>query len=1004
MQLIEFYESQKRFTDAEELLVTLWRKIARTCHTRRTIICHERKIEVTLAYVQYLRRRSRFQEAENILRGLWIDYEHEDLASGSLIIWIKRIGEHLHELHVFDVAAKVYTALWSYYKKIRREDCHEAVSVAIVLAEITIKIRHVETFTEETTYSEEVIMKTVYESTIKTITTTKITTSTVKTCETLTGYYVKTKRWSEALTICHQVLKGLWLSVTVDHGILTLPRELTDEAVNIAIRMAHCHRHANQLEKAEKLLLRVFRATKYSLRIQHELVTKAVNELVLYYESVGKSQKVIDLYLELLADYSYTLGRTHSLTVKALYMLGDLHIKHGHKGAEKYYLEICTNFDKDLDICHHEALEAALALTKIYESEKRWSDTHKIYSFLWRTVLKKTQEYHLTAERVEEIYRRHFYVCEKEIKVNYTVLRQIAVEFRTICVSVYGNRSEIALRACIHLAEISERSETHVHEAIQIYEEVFRETRTVTETTTTTTTITQTIIEAKSRLTRLYVKHSSTSTQYISKALSLYMERFENVKVRFGCSHDTTLTQLEELVVYYKSRKDVKLTTTVLRTLQATIIEIITKETDSRRLFDSSIRIARIYMSQGHTEEAKGLLVELRRQIISKDMSSCGTLGFKIDQHLDRRSFVFLATFEETLKGLETISFSEIMADFLTETIMIEAYTRALTEKVRFETVMVHGARLRYFRRSKYSDMQDSKIDDDLFDAFIRNMGSSITTPKNITREFFRILLEETGKSQFEIHLVKAGSLSGAAAVRALLEQSKFQEALDLATCIWQFTKSQEGFNDQEIISCGFKIALYLAGRRAKKCNDNPKLRQSMMELSGTYVEEILKASRRINIDFTKTPIEELNELVSLLGEQKNFTNLEVNCPLVVHFRSHVLTNLLTSGSLPNCGTPVTLKPRGPHPPWYRLAAAWLKRDSTKATTRGPSPCSRTYATTYVACGGPWTRPHCKCTSSSPNCTPPKVATPTPWPSTRRSSGRKSTAATATTTPLPPQT
>lgn len=479
------------------------------------------------------------------------------------------------------------------------------------------------------------------------------------------------------------------------------------------------------------------------------------------------------------------------------------------------------------------------------------------------------------------------------------------------------------------------------------------------------------------------------------------MERFENVKVKFGCSHDTTLSQLEELVIFYKSRKDQKLTATVIRTLQATTIEIITKETDSGRLFDSSIRIARIYMSQGHIEEAKGLLGELRRQIVSRDLSSCGDFGFKFDQHLDRRSFVFLAAFEETLEGLETISFSEIMADFLTETIMIEAYTRALTEKTRFETLMVHGARLRYFRRSKYNDAHDSKIDEDLFNAFIQNMGSSITTPKNTTREFFRILLEETGKSQHEIHLVKVGSHSGVAAVRTLLEQSKFQEALDLATCVWQFAKSQEGFNDQEIISCGFKIALCLAGRRAKKCNDNPKLRQNMMDLSGTYVEEILKASRRINIDFTKTPIEELNELVILLGDQKNFANLEVKYPHIVNFRSRVLTSLVASGSLPNSGTPVTPKPHGPHPPWYRLAAAWLKRDSTRAITRAPSPCSRTSATIYAVYGGPWTRPRSECTRSSPNSTPPTVVTPMPWPYTRRFFGRKSTA-TATMTPLLP--
>ncbi len=980
-------------------MITLWRKIAIGCHTRRTITTHERKIEVTLYYVRYLRRQSRIQEAENILRGLWIDYEHEDFASESLIIWVKQIGEFLHELRILDIAVKVFTAVWGFYKKIGREYCHESMSVAIILAEITVQVRTEESSTVEISYSEEVIMKEVYESTIRTITTTKVTTSTLKTCETITSYYVKTKRWSEAVTVYHEVLKGLWLSVTTEHGLLTLPREFTSEAVDIAIRMAQCHRHLRQFEKSESLLLRVFRATKYSLHIQHELVIKAVTELVLYYESVERSQKVIDIYLELLADYSYILGRTHYLTVKTLYSLGALYIKQGQKGAEKYYLEICTNFDRNLEICHHEAFEAAIELTRIYESEKRWTDAQRIYSFLWRTLLKKTEEYEITAERVEEIYRRYSYLMEKEVRVEYTVLRQITIEFRTVCVSVYGARSEIALRACIRLAEINERSETHVHEAIQIYEEVFRETRTITETTSTTTTTT--ITEAKSRLTRLYVKHSSSSTHYVSKALTMYMERFENVKLLYGCSHDATVSQLEELVVFYKSRKDQKLNATVIRTLQATIVEILKKETDSKRLFDSSIRIAKIYVSQGHVDEAKELLVELRRQIISRDMSSCQKFGFKFDQHVDRRCFVFLATFEETLKGVETITFSEIMADFLTETIMIDAYTRALkSEKTQFETIMIHGARLRYFRRSKYSDAQDSKIDDELFDAFIRNIGSSITTPKNTTRAFFRILLEETGKSQHEIHLVKVGSYAGAASVRALLEQSKFQDGLDLATCVWQFTKSHEGFNDQENISCGFKIALYLAGRRAKKCNDNAKLRQQMMDLSSTYVEEILKASRRINIDFTKTPIEELNELISLLGEQMNFANLEVRRPDPAKRVSSVLTRLISSGSSANCGTPVTRKPPGRHPPSCPSAAVSSKRDSPRATITGRSPCSRIYATTYGACGVLWTRPPSRCIPSSRSSTPPTDGTRKPWRSTRRFCGKKST---ATTSP-PPKT
>ena len=424
--------------------------------------------------------------------------------SESLIVWIKQIEEHLHELQILDVTVKVYIVILDYYKKTHRENSHEVVLIAIILAEIFIKICHDETSAEEISYSDETIMTMVYESTIKIITTTTITISMMKTCETLIAYYVKIERWSEAFTICYEVLKCLWLSITTGGGELTLSQEFINEWFDIAIRLTHCHRHLYQFEKTEQLLLRVFRATKHSLRIQDEHVIKIVKELVLHYESVKKSQKIIDLYIELLTDYSYTLERRHVLTMKTFYLLADLCIKHEHKEAEKYYLKICTNFDKNLNICHYEVIKAALALIKIYEFEKRWTDAQKIYSFLWRTILKKTEEYHITTERIKKIYRRYFCACEKELHVSYTILRQITIEFRTICVSVYESHSTIVVIVSLQLVEINERSETHVHEVIQIYEEIFRETHTIIKITI--------IVKTKHCLIHLYVTHCSNST------------------------------------------------------------------------------------------------------------------------------------------------------------------------------------------------------------------------------------------------------------------------------------------------------------------------------------------------------------------------------------------------------------------------------------------------------------------------------------------------------------
>lgn len=873
--MVEIYEVRKDFTEAEELIVTLWRRIALACHHLRSVESHERKIEITLAYVKFLRRQSRYVEAESLLRGLWTEYEREEIESENLIIWIKAIGEELKELRILDVAVSVFMAVWTFFKRTHRQHTVEATSVTISIAEITTEIRCLkeETYTEST-YAEETILREVHECTLTTISNTKVTTSLVRTCETLSSYYVRNKRWSEAINICEGVLKSIWSSFDSNQEDITICKGFAVEGIDMAIRIGHCHWEERQIEKTETIFKRAFRATKSSLLIQDELVSRCAKELILFYESTDRSAKTIEVYQELYEEYSYTLGKTHALTLEVLYRLGGLCLKHGRKEAQDYYLHIYTDLGHDSDICHPGAIEAALELARIYESEKRWTAAQTIYSRLWKTILTRTKEYNIQAVRVEEIYWQYFSVLE-EVKAGYAVLRHTTVEFREVCSKEFGSRAEISIKSTLRLAEINERSEKHVHEAIEIYEEAFKEISTVTTTTTVTTSITETVHAAKLRLTHLYITQSTTSTEYISKAVNLLIELYESSKTQYGCSHEITLTSLEELSSFYTSRNDQKLKIITLQILQDAVIEIVIKEKDSKRLFDSSNRLARVYLANGYRSEAQELLLELRRQIISRDTRFSSTCGFKIDHLVDRRSYVFLAAFEEVLEDTKTVSFSEIMADFLLETILQETYTKSLSKETGFETKFVHGARLRYFRRSKYSS-QDSKIEEELFEAFRKQKGSSITTSETTTRYFFSLLIEDAGKSHHEVNIVKTGCSSGTIAVHSLLEQSKFQEAISLSTCIRQFTTSHHGYRDQENINTGFKLALYLAGRNAKICQDQ-KIRQQMLALSRSFLKEVLGASRHIKVDLTKTPILELNELISLLGEVGDYNNLEVS-------------------------------------------------------------------------------------------------------------------------------
>lgn len=712
----------------------------------------------------------------------------------------------------------------------------------------------------------------------------------------MTNYFVKREQWSKVLTICEGVLKNLWGTLTSGHGHHghhTLPKGFSAEAIKLALRLAYCHLQHGHIEKAENIYVYVYHASKTSLRIGDEAVFKAARELIDFYETIGMLDKALAIGRELRQSYMAHLGISHTLTLEVLYLLGNLCAKHSHKDTELYYLEIYTSLEKGSDTCHQDAIDAAFGLIRLYKTTNRWNDCETVYRCIWRTIIKRGKEYDMKADFVDNAYHNYLYVLEKKVKVEYRVLVQVTVEYRDVCIELYGRYSEISLKALIQLATIYERSEEKRSEAIIIYETIHKESK--KWSSVSTTTITTTLVTSKSRLARLYLTSTTITTEVLTKAIVLLTEHFEYTRSIHGCSHHSkfsvlqmvslfaerisgTLEQLKDLINLYKRQGTKESITVVIRTLRTCTVEVITKETDYKRLFDAAVSFAGNYVALGHTKEAHELLYELRRQIIFKDFSSHEKCGFKLNHTIDRRSYVYLVAFEETLKGSEVISFSTVMADLLAETILYELYVQAVKENIKFETILLRGARLRAFHKHKHYDDQAKHLEDDLLALFRKGMGSSIKQSDVVVRRFFIILLQELGRDEVNLHIVNSGCKAGAEAVYPLIDQKKFQEAYELATCVWQFTKAHHGFHDQHNIRIGFKLSLALAGRGRKECED-PKLREHMLDLSRTIMKECLHESRHIKVKFTELDIKELSNICGLLGQQHNFTDLEVNWP-----------------------------------------------------------------------------------------------------------------------------
>lgn len=403
--------------------------------------------------------------------------------------------------------------------------------------------------------------------------------------------------------------------------------------------------------------------------------------------------------------------------------------------------------------------------------------------------------------------------------------------------------------------------------------------------TTTKTTKTQisetTIATVKKSLTKAYVKlcsHSTVSRTTVERAIKMVLERFNSLKVSFGCSHVETLTVLRELVLLYMKLESHSM---VVRMLLDTTIEIIKKEKHSKTLHEAAKTMGSIYIACGMVEQGHGMIHEMRLQIITGSASSDKS-SFKLDKSVGKVCYVFLVTFEQTILGELTISYTEIMADLLTETILYESFTRSINNKSNTELILTRAASLRTFLVSHKRKVQIGILEHQAHEIFVKKWGSALKVRSEISLIFCTSLLEELGRH--DTHNVKIGHsacISSVAKVRSLLSEGQIQQAYEVALCALNFINQQRAYHQLQNVGYGFQLSALLAGRgldKPLKSGIDPKVLNDMMELSRKIIHEVLQACKDSKIDFVRLQLRELNDLAGLLGKQQNHVDLEVRC------------------------------------------------------------------------------------------------------------------------------
>ncbi|KAJ8068259.1 hypothetical protein OCU04_003826 [Sclerotinia nivalis] len=362
--MIEKYEKEKNTVKTEEILINLWQSLTSLTHTYDVSI-QEKKIEVALRYVEFLRREQRIVEAEIILRDIHIDLEHSDIQSTTLIKHTRLVGEQLQIIGSVAAARLVFSNLWEYYVRTGRQESTEARSVSKSLTQIT------ETKTEETTWNVTTVRE-VFERTIVNKTTKTIDTTTIRQATSLCSSYYSEQRWSEITQVTNSTLLRIWPSFSGNNVNVSLPTNFTAEILELLNRLAFAHFKLRQLDLAEVTYRKIFYAVIATTGTRDELLESTSKALIDFYESHSMTAKLIIVYRDLHHEIEKRHGKTHTWTIKTLYLLGDLSMQiYNITEAETAYRTIHVNLGNgNTEICHKNAVRAALVLCVIYEQQR----------------------------------------------------------------------------------------------------------------------------------------------------------------------------------------------------------------------------------------------------------------------------------------------------------------------------------------------------------------------------------------------------------------------------------------------------------------------------------------------------------------------------------------------------------------------------------------------------------------------------------------------------------
>ncbi|KAF9892602.1 hypothetical protein FE257_001004 [Aspergillus nanangensis] len=873
LYLAQMYEENGQANMAETVLTRLWTGLS--SREIDTSSSWDQRTKTAFYYSQFLRRQGRPTEATAVLRELSADLEADGgVQSMEMVQQAEQLRSEARDMGLDDMDRALALQIWKYYESSGQQHSPEAVSLAESLAHGLIPSSGTVESVGSLSPEDRDLLPGWIDS-IASAGANQRTLPLLTLCHQLAMQHIRDEEWAMGSKTAWAVLMHAWPTVEDPQSKSKFASNEAPIMANLALDHAYCQFRRLDVQTATIVYGNAFKASITADQVAVPSVNAVVKTVVEFYETTFQFEKALVLLHQVSDFFGTRLGDKDKHTIDTRYYEADLALRLGRRGeAEDSYRRIYKACIHDGKISAT-GVRAALALVTLYEQNKQWDSALEVYRHMWPTLVrfdeKDGYDRALLEGLLPKTYAGYMAILDNSaVQVGHSERYQVASQHQQLCRKLYGPTHPRTRDATLTLAALCANSDRHRGEAVTLYQQVLNthDWVSASEASRALPDMTEALpVNIKHQMAQLYLRQHDTS----SHARSLYREELILAKQQQGLSAPTTLLWLRQIARMHATSESAESRREGATLLRDYVDEVVHVTANHGTLIDRAHRLAEIYLECGYIEEGNQLIDQLHHAVIHETpMAQRQALN-------EYRPAVFVAAFEEVFGKKRTSS--QILEDLSREEQVYNSFQQCLASHDLMPTLAA-GEKLHRLQTDQKRSTSAQNTQDQLYAYFCNIL--SVAQPlrqKDAVHQFYALCRRESLHDDYSINIVT----STTEMVRDLCDRSRFQDAADVTGVFHSFVHLTDGLRTPESIFTCIKLCLYLNGYQTNKCTDTMTAKNMSLE-SQMLLQEIMVNAKEIPLEFSELPFDELNDLVTVLGEHEMFDDLEV-----------ILTDLWTS-------------------------------------------------------------------------------------------------------------